>query len=272
MARANTGMGEFEIIDHQLINIFKTLAEDEDSCNSESAEFIRKFRASDSQEKMASTFKSLRHSLLKEGFSPFHGFLVSIGNRVLRPGSGPATDQYLSKALETWQTEEERIGIEIDIRVMIYFLSQSNEIDRVVTDVGGVPLGDRGSWRSSAIGGLLWPRGQAIRRTNLLMRNPFTELPLVERLLVAETIGDDRFYISMVDSNWLEKTSEQLAFGRLVTLTCPESERSKLAAALNSLLTNPVESGYLRAYARLQGIRHTRSTIEADIELVEAVQ
>jgi hypothetical protein len=272
MARANTGMGEFEIIDHQLINIFKTLAEDEDSCNSESAEFIRKFRASDSQEKMASTFKSLRHSLLKEGFSPFHGFLVSIGNRVLRPGSGPATDQYLSKALETWQAEEERIGIEIDIRVMIYFLSQSDEIDRVVTDVGGVPLGDRGSWRSSAIGGLLWPRGQAIRRTNLLMRNPFTELPLVERLLVAETIGDDRFYISMVDSNWLEKTSEQLAFGRLVTLTCPESERSKLAAALNSLLTNPVESGYLRAYARLQGIRHTRSTIEADIELVEAVQ
>ena len=155
---------------------------------------------------------------------------------------------------------------------MTYYLSQSDEIDRVVTDVGGVPVGDRGAWRSSAIGGLLWPRGQAIRRSNLQMRNAFTELPLVERLLVAETIGDDRVCVSMLESDWLEKTSEQLAVGRQVTLTCPESGRSKLAAALNSLLTNPVESGYLRAYARLQGIRHTRSTIEADIELVEAVQ
>ena len=45
-----------------------------------------------------------------------------------------------------------------------------------------------------------------------------------------------------------------------------------MAAALNSLITNPVESGYLRSYARLQGIRQTRSLIEADIELVEAVQ
>ena len=272
MVRANLGMGEFEIIDHQLVNIFKKLGEDEDSCNSDSAELIRKFRASESQEQMASIFKSLRRSLLLEGFAPFHGFLVSIGNRVLRPGSGPATDQYLSKVLRQWQDEEERVGIEIDLRVMTYYLSQSDEIDRVVTDVGGVPVGDRGAWRSSAIGGLLWPRGQAIRRSNLQMRNAFTELPLVERLLVAETIGDDRVCVSMLESDWLEKTSEQLAVGRQVTLTCPESGRSKLAAALNSLLTNPVESGYLRAYARLQGIRHTRSTIEADIELVEAVQ
>jgi hypothetical protein len=104
------------------------------------------------------------------------------------------------------------------------------------------------------------------------MRNSFTYLPLVERLLVVETIGDDRVCVSMLESGWLEKTAEQLAIGRQVTLTCPESGRSKLASALNSLLTNPVESGYLRAYARLQGIRHTRSTIEADIELVEAVQ
>ena len=57
-----------------------------------------------------------------------------------------------------------------------------------------------------------------------------------------------------------------------MTLTCPETHRDSMAAALNALVTNSVESGYLRAYARLQGIRQTRSLIEADIELVEAVQ
>lgn len=76
----------------------------------------------------------------------------------------------------------------------------------------------------------------------------------------------------MLDQEWLENASTQLAAGRQVTLTCPQTGRGKLAAALNALVTNPIESGYLRAYARLQGVRQTRSLIEADLELVEAVQ
>lgn len=270
--RANLGMGEFELIDHQLGQIVTVLTDEDCSGDSESAELVRKFRAARSQEEMARSFKSLRRSLMLEGFSPFHGFLVALGNRILRPGSGAATDAYLARVLEQWQGEEERIGIEIDLRVMTYYLSQSDDIDWVISDVGGPPIGDRSAWRGGAISGLLWPRGQAIRRTALHIRNPFTELPLVERLLVAESIGDDRVCVSMMETDWLEKVVEQLAAGRQVTLTCPETGRGNLAAALNALVTNPVESGYLRAYARLQGVRQTRSLIEADIELVEAVQ
>jgi hypothetical protein len=207
-----------------------------------------------------------------EGFSPFHGFLVALGNRILRPGSGAATDTYMSRVLDQWQREEERIGIEIDLRVMTYYLSQSDDIDRVISDVGGPLVGERTTWRSGAISGLLWPQGQAIRRSALHIRNPFAELPLVERLLVSESISDDRVCVSMLEKDWLEKVVEQLAAGCQVTLTCPETGRGNLAAALNALVTNPVESSYLRAYARLQGIRQTRFLIEADIELVEAVQ
>lgn len=270
--RANLGVGEFELIDHQLRQIVALLANDDDNSDSESAKLVRKFRAAGSQEEQARSFKSLRRSLTLDGFSPFHGFLVSLGNRILRPGSGAATDIYLSRVLEQWHGEEERIGIEIDLRVITYYLSQSDEIDRIVSDVGGPPGGDRTAWRSGAISGLLWPRGQAIRRSALHMRNPFTELPLVERLLVVESIGDDRARISVEEKDWLEKVTEQLVAGRQATLTCPETGRGNLAAALNALVTNPVESGYLRAYARLQGIRQTRAMIEADIELVEAVQ
>lgn len=268
--RANLGMGEFELIDHQLAQIVRLLAADDGT--SDSAEFVRKFREAGTQEEMARTFKSLRRALMLEGFAPFHGFLVALGNRILRPGSGAASDLYLSRVIERWQAEEERIGIEIDLRVMTYYLSQSDEIDRVISDVGGTPTNDRISWRNGVISGLLWPRGQAVRRSALHMRNPFAELPMVERLLVAELIGDDRASVSMLDKEWMKQVSEQLAAGRQVTLTCPETGRANLAMALNALVTNPVESGYLRAYARLQGIRQTRSVIEADIELVEAVQ
>jgi superfamily II DNA or RNA helicase len=270
--RTNLDMGEFELIEHQLGQIVTVLANDDGNGDSESAELVRKFRGAGSQEEMARSFKSLRRSLILEGFSPFHGFLVALGNRILRPGSGAATDIYLSRVLKQWQDEEERIGIEIDLRVMTYYLSQSDEIDRVVSDFGGPSVGDRTAWRGGAISGLLWPRGQAIRRSALQMRNPFTELPLIERLLVSDSIEDDRVCVSMLEKDWLEKVTEQLAAGHQVTLTCPETARGNLAAALNALVTNPVESGYLRAYARLQGIRHTRFLIEADIELVEAVQ
>jgi hypothetical protein len=97
-------------------------------------------------------------------------------------------------------------------------------------------------------------------------------LALVERLLVADTIGDDRTCISLLDEDWLQRAVTRLGEGRLVTLTCPGSERHKLSRALNVLVTNPIESVYLRAYARLQGIRQSHSLIEADLELVEAAQ
>ncbi|MBU9187917.1 protein DpdJ [Burkholderia gladioli] len=270
--RANLGMGEFELIDHQLKQFVTALSEGDVGGDSESAALVRQFRAADSQEEMAQSFRRLRRALTQEGFSSFHGFWVALGNRVLRPGSGAATDFYLSRALNQWQGEEARIGIEVDLRVISYYLSQSDDIDRVVSDIGSPPGSDRAAWRIGAIYGFLWPRGRAIRQSALQIRNPFAELPVIERLLVVDTIGDDRVCISLLDDDWLPQTAEQLTAGRQVTLTCPEIERAHLAAALNALVTNPVESGYLRVYARLQGIRQSQSMIEADIELVEAAQ
>ena len=275
LVRANLGMGEFELIDNQLCRLIDLLDADATvggTGDSESAEVVRLFRRADNQKQMADAFRQLRRSLVHDGFATFHGFLVALGNRVLRPGSGPATDRYLSQVLQQWQSAEARIGIEIDLRVMSYYLSQSDEIDHVVSDIGGLLGNDRAAWRLGAIYGLLWPRGRAVRQSGLQLWNPFVDLPLVERLLVADTIGDDRTCISLLDEDWLQQAVARLGDGRLVTLTCPGSERQKLAWALNALVTNSIESVYLRAYARLQGIRHSQSLIEADLELVEAAQ
>ena len=270
--RANLHMGEFELIEYQLCKVLTILANDGGSFDSEVAELVRNYRISKNFEQKNRVFKLLRRALLVEGFSPFHGFLVALSNRVLRPGSGPATDTYLAKVMSEWREHEERLDIEVDLRVMTYYLSQDDDIDQVISDVGNLPGIDKRAWRSSVISGLLWPRGQIIRRSALRLRSPFGDLPPVERLLVADSIGDDRVLVSMLDVQWLEKASEQLAEGRQITLTCPDSDREKLSGALNALVTNPVESGYLRAYARLQGIRQIHSQIEADIELVEASQ
>jgi len=51
-----------------------------------------------------------------------------------------------------------------------------------------------------------------------------------------------------------------------------EAERDRLGDALSILITNPIDVGYLRAYARLQGLRQSMDVLEADVEVVEAVQ
>jgi hypothetical protein len=269
VVRANLEMSEFELIDYQLNGLVHVLS---NGSESEVTGCVEKFRAAQNQEDMTKHLRVLRRALVNEGFSPFHGFFVSMGNRILRQGSGPATDRYLAKVLERWESEEARLGVEIDLRVMSYALSQSNEIDQVIMEFSAAIGTDRGAWRMSAIYGLLWARGRAIRQTALQVRNPFCELPPIERLLVAESIVDDRVRISVEENDWLERTAEQLAAGRLVTLMCHESKRELLGNALNALVTNPIDAGYLRAYARLQGVRQSTSAIEADIELIEAVQ
>lgn len=266
---ANLEMSEFELIDHQLDRLVHLLTSDPDS---EVTQCVDRFRNARSQEDMAADLRELRRALLEAGFSPFHGFFVSMGNRVLRQGSGVNTDAYIATVLNRWATEENRLGVEIDLRVMSYFLSQSDDIDHAVSEFSQAVGADRGAWRMSAIYGLLWARGRTIRQTALQVRNPFGELPPVERLLVAESLVDDRMRIAVTDDDWLERTAEHLAAGRLVTLTCRESERERLGVALNSLVTNPIDSGYFRAYARLQGIRQSTTVLEADIELIEAVQ
>jgi len=269
IVRANLQMGEFELIDHQLQALVRTLVDDPDATVAES---VRALRGARSQHDTTQRLRQLQGALVQAGFAPFHGFLASMGNRVLRQGSGPASDQYLARTLAHWDTLEHRLGIEIDLRVISFFLSRSDEIDQVIPEMSVVSAGDRVAWRMSAIYGLLWSRGQAVRQAALQIRNPFCSLPPVERLLVAEALQDDRVRISVEEGDWLERTAGHLASGRMVTLTCREARRDSLGRALNDLVTNPIDAGYLRAYARLQGVRQTSDMIEADIELIEAAQ
>jgi hypothetical protein len=268
MVRASLEIGEFELIDYQL-NVF---TEKLNTLNSPINTSVQDLRSASTLQEIDSSYRALRKTLINEGLSPFHGFMVSLNNRVLKSGSNPGTDKYIFNSIQKWDKEEARLGIEIDLRVISYLLSQTDEIDSLIGDLDSADSGQITSWRMSAIYGLLWGRGREIRSTSLLVRNPFVELPPVERLLVIDSINDERLKVSVESSDWLEKTTEYLAQGRLVTLTCKSENRNKLGLAINSLITHPIESDYLYTYARLQGVRQNNQIIEADIELLEAIQ
>jgi predicted RNA-binding Zn-ribbon protein involved in translation (DUF1610 family) len=269
MIRAALETSEFELIDHQLRRMLEVLIDS--STSSATQEAVKRFRSSRTHAQMSTASQALRHAMVREGFAAFHGFIVALGTRLLRPGSGRASDEFVAEAMRHWQSEEQRLGIEIDLRVMGYCLSQSDRIDEVAREAGVPSAQDLRAWRMSAISSLLWARGSLMRHASLRLYNPFAAFPPIERLLVIESLRDQRLEIRVTEADWFEKAAALLAAGRLVTLTCAEDTPTALADALNALITNPIEAGYLRAYARLQGLRHRSRAIEADIELLEAL-
>lgn len=270
MISANLEMGEFEQIDSQLIKLLSLLTNN--NASSDTKKLINQFRSASSHSDSITIFQKIRLCLLSEGLAPFHGFLVSIGNRILRPGASDLSDNFINNSIQFWCNEEVRLGVEIDLRVISFWFSQSNEIDKIVVGTPVIDCRDQIAWRMNAIYGLLWGRGKSIRQAPLQVHNQFQELPPVERLIVINMLRDDRERVWVGDSDWLEKTSALLARGRLVTLTCEIIRRELLGTALHALITNPIETGYLRSFARLQGVRQSAETIEADLELLEAVQ
>lgn len=271
LVRAALEMGEFEMTDHQLTELLDHLTDH--NCQSPVKDAVNALRKSNKHADLVDAHMELRHSLTAQGVAPYHGFLVALGNRVIRPGAGPKTDEYLAAAIRNWEEEEKRLGLEIDLRLAAFWLSQSSDIDEVVR-AAGVPshTDDIATLRMSAIYGLLWPRGRTIRHATLPLSNPFSETYPTERLLASVALADDRLRISVTIPDWMESAFLSLAEGQLVTLTCDSSERGLLTKALNELITNPISTDYIRAYARLQGIRQNGRVIEADIELPEAAQ
>ena len=268
MVRASLEMGEFELIDHQLVKLLNTLKDESSEVN----EAVFNVRSSVNYDDLTRNTQNLKSAFLRSGFSPFHGFLVSVGSRILRPGASAGSDAFLLYAINEWTNEEERLGIEIDLRVICYWLGQTESMDAIIPELN-VPIGtDISSWRMSAIYGLLWGRGREIRQSALQIRNQFSELPPVERLLVIETLNDDRIRVPVENDNWMEVAFDLLSQGKLVTLVCYENNRELLGISLHTLVTNPVETGYLRAYARLQGVRQSGSLLEVDLEIIEVAQ
>lgn len=273
LVHANLRKSEFELIDEQLSRFVTNLVTSRGKDSTfKSAELVDLFRGALENSDLVSSFDALRKSISNDGFYPFHGFWVALSNRILRKGSGPASDEFIASSLCEWDREVNRLGIEIDLRLFSYYLSQKYDIETVVTKLGVFEGTDRATWRMGTIYGLLWPRGRLIRQNHLQLRNEFQEFPPVERLIMEDLLSDERTVVPVCSSDWWSKTEFGLSKGELITLLCPITSPEKMSEALNYLITNSIDSSYLRSYARLQGVGIVDGMIQAHIELVEAPQ
>ena len=262
---------DFALSDFQLTRFLETVVEEEPDGNIGRA--TQAFRDAYGANESHRTFSALRQALAERGFVAFHAFMVALANRVLRPGSTSESDAFFLDALRQWSIHEQRLGIELDARVLAYRLARRDDIDTALSFAGiDTPTINPDQWRFGVIYGLLWPRGAHIRRSGLHLHSTFVELPPPEPLLVSAYLDEGIDPVDVRDDNWRALCLERLAETGAVTLVCPAVSAEMLAEAFNFLATNPVQSSYLSVFARVRAVRRVADSYQADIDVAEAVQ
>ncbi|SNB82459.1 Helicase conserved C-terminal domain-containing protein [Rhodoblastus acidophilus] len=262
---------DFALSDYQLQRFLSQIVEEDPA--GELALATDRFRDFYGASESYQAFTSLRETLAAQGFVTFHAFIVALANRILRPGSTRESDRFFLDAVRGWSAEEERLGIELDARVVAYRLSRRGDIDSALSFAGiDAPTVNPDQWRFGVIYGLLWPRGPQIRQAGLHLYSQYSDLPAPEPLLLMSFLGHEDVFINLEDDNWATECLERLANAGAITLSCPMSQAGRLADALSILATNPVQSGYLSVFARVQAIRRSGGNYHIDVDIAEALQ
>ena len=257
---------DFEVIDGELTRVLDLEEEDE-----EISDAIHRVRTAESNDERAGSFDDLIQRLDDQDVFVSHPVGAALAARILRPGATNESDALLRGLLRQWHESQERLGLEVDTRVVAYLGSADNDIDYAI---GIHPRGtdaQQRQWRFNALAGLLWPRGLEVRAASLHSSNRFVELPPTDRSWVASALADPEGRIEFGSEHWKDRVQATLGRDGNVILWADRSQRRRLATAIGTLLSDPVEVQHLHLYPRVAGARRARGSFEILIDLRDAI-
>ncbi len=265
LAEEALGPGDFEWVDSELTR----LAHNSQKPKLRAA--LRQVRNAVTNAELRESVRQLRNLLEREGFLPNHAVMTALQARVLRPGTDENFDAELADILDQWRREEERLGIEIDLRVMAYVFGCHRNLGQALPFLPEANLEDP-QWRYQAYSSILWPRGNVVRNQKLAWWNPFASVPPVDRFLVLDCLETDRQTVDVGDPNWREKIRAVLADRAEATLVGPLDQPVAMKRALLSLVCEPLEVGFLYVFPQIEGARRHGAELELRLVCREAIR
>ena len=232
---------------------------------------LRQVRDAVTNSDLREAVRQLRTLLEREGFLANHAVMTALQARVLRPGTDENFDAELAAILDQWRGEEERLGIEIDLRVMAYVLGRHRNLAEVLPFLPEVNLDDP-QWRYQAYSSILWPRGNVVRNHRLAWWNPFATAPPVDRFLVLDCLEADRQVVDVRDQDWREKVRTVLMDRAEASLVGPVDQSVAMKRAILSLVSEPLEVGFLLVYPQIEGARRHATELELRLVCREALR
>ncbi len=143
---------------------------------------------------------ALTRLLQREGRPP-RAAAAALSTRLLRPGSTPATDALALGLVRAWDQLQQRLGFEVDARVIAYAVGAG----RLHIDTS------TGRHTADQVFSLLWPRGLQARTQHLQHYHPFAPPPVLDRLLVGAAHDERLPRLDVSAEGWREQYRAAIA-------------------------------------------------------------
>jgi hypothetical protein len=197
----------------------------------------------------------------KEGQPP-RAAVAALSTRLLRPGSTPATDALALGLVRAWDQLQQRLGFEVDARVIAYAVGAG----RLQIDTS------TGRRTADQVFSLLWPRGLQARTQHLQHYHPFAPPPVLDRLLVGAAHDERLPRLDVSAEGWREQYRAVIAERGAVELTAAATHLDDLARAVRAVPATPVDLDVLRVFGSVRSFRRLGDRAVARVELGEAQQ
>lgn len=206
----------------------------------------------------------LHRLLLSEGFALSHSFLSVLYSRALRPGSNDSTDAALFELLSAWRALEADSGLEWALNIAAHALA-SKDLGKQATAVEVF----QGLCRNQ---GLLWPRGNAIRQSEMSYYNPFQNgVASTERLLGSFLFAEQEPLVQL-SSGYLAELHGVLCRAGRADLLLPRTQITNISQLIAEIQLQPVDHLGLWLYPRIGAMARLQDGVVLRIELAEAIQ
>ncbi|TDC79154.1 protein DpdJ [Streptomyces hainanensis] len=253
---------QYEYTDSSLTRLLEHLIHEEPS--GEAATAIATLRSPTSAADADRALEHLRAAWSRLDGPPRHSAVAALSTRLLRPGSSRETDGLALRLVNEWTALEERLGFEVDARVIAF-----------VVGTGQLDLGGVRSLSADQAFSLLWPRGDRARNHHLECYQPFLDLdrPMVlDRLLAAAAHDEQLPRLTVTDEGWEPQYQQAIADSGAVELICPATDRRALAEAMARVPALRVDHDVLRIHGAVVAVSRHEDEFRCRVELAEAEQ
>ncbi|MEV5412979.1 protein DpdJ [Thermopolyspora sp. NPDC052614] len=245
---------DYEYVDATVTALLVEVTEHPAGAAASAVQDIRRASASHETQRALS---ELRAAWSKLTGPPRHAAVAALSTRLLRPGSTSATDHTALGLIKAWTALEDRLGFEIDARVLAFAVG-SKRLQ--------VP-GAQQTLSSDQAFSLLWPRGAQARRQKLDHYQPYSGSPVLDRLLAVAALDERHPEISVMEEEWQERYREGITSSQVVYLVTPAENGKELAAAIRRTLAFQIDVGTLPAFGTLRSFINDGQQVRARIEL-----
>ena len=214
-------------------------------------------------------WSSLKRAMFRRGIEADQTVISALAARFLRPGGDATVAQLSAELLDFWDLIEDRLGVEVGLRVFAYLAASDKKFSRSLDAVGS-GADQSPEWAIGQIVGLLWSRGRDIRASNLRTYNPYAPLPSTERLLVDYLMQSATDPVQFSSTDWKKDLAQQLHQDGEAQIICPDEAAA--VEVLHQMVISPTAVGALELYPRIIGVQRSPTQITLMLDLREAQQ